>query len=100
MSDSTGKDISHGLRRFQLRVGGNMGAGVQCEACRAEAQHTDDGFRKPCLRQRHNCDFPRQDIDSYPRKEHQSFAAELNFRFCKDIFPVLCYADSAKRKVK
>ena len=33
----------------------------------------------------------------YPRKK---LAAKLNFHFCKDIFSVLCYADSVKQKVK
>ena len=33
VSDSTGEDIPHGLRRFQLRVGGDVGVGVQREAC-------------------------------------------------------------------
>ncbi len=44
MSDSTGEDIPHGLRRFQLRVGGDVGVGVQREACGVVTQHTADGF--------------------------------------------------------
>ena len=31
-SDSAGEDIAHSLGRFQLRVGGNVGVGVQRKA--------------------------------------------------------------------
>ena len=44
VSDSAGENVPHGLGRFQLRVGGNVGIGVQGEACRVMAQHTADGF--------------------------------------------------------
>ncbi len=44
MSDSTGEDIPHDLRRFQLRVGGDVGVGVQREACGVVTQHTADGL--------------------------------------------------------
>ncbi len=43
-SDGTGEDISHCLRCLELRVGGHMGVGVQCEARRVVTQHTADRF--------------------------------------------------------
>ena len=38
-SDSTGEDIAHRLRRFELGIGGHMGVGVQCEACGVMTKH-------------------------------------------------------------
>ena len=35
----TGEDVPHRLRRLELRVGGDMGVGVQCEARRVVAEH-------------------------------------------------------------
>ena len=42
-SDNAREDIAHGLGGFQLRVGGNVGVGVQREACGVVAQH--GGYR-------------------------------------------------------
>ena len=39
VSDSTGEDIAHGLGRFQLRVGGDVGIGIQREPRRVVAEH-------------------------------------------------------------
>lgn len=36
--------IGHGVRRLALGLGGDMGVGVQGEACGVVAQHSADGF--------------------------------------------------------
>ena len=43
-SDGTGEDIAHHLGGFELGVGGDVGVGVQREACGVVTQHTADGF--------------------------------------------------------
>ena len=43
-SDSTGEDIPHRLRRLELCVGGDVGVGVQREACGVMTQHRGHGF--------------------------------------------------------
>ena len=39
-----GEDIAHRIRRLALGLGGDVGIGVQGEACRVMAKHTADGL--------------------------------------------------------
>ena len=55
-SDSTGEDIPHGLRRLELCVGGDMGVGVQREACGVVTQHRGHGFYIHAVLERHGCE--------------------------------------------
>ena len=52
-SDGTGEDIAHCLRRFHLRVGGDVGVSVQREPRRVVAQHTADGLDVHAVLQGH-----------------------------------------------
>ena len=48
-----GEDISHGLRRFELGVGGDVGVGVQRETRRVVAQHRGHRFYVHAVLERH-----------------------------------------------
>ena len=52
-SDGTGEDIAHCLRRFHLRVGGNVGVGVQREACGVVTEHGGHRFYVHAVLERH-----------------------------------------------
>ena len=52
-SDGTGEDISHGLRRFELGVGGDVGVGVQRKARGVVTEHTADGLDVHAVLQGH-----------------------------------------------
>lgn len=44
------------MRRFQLGIGGNVGVGVQCEACGVMAEHTADSFYIHAILECHELD--------------------------------------------
>ena len=44
------------MRRLELRVGGNVGVGVQREARRVVTEHTADGFYVHAILERHGCE--------------------------------------------
>ena len=44
------------MRRFELRVGGDVGVGVQCEARGVVAEHTADGLDVHAVLQGHGCE--------------------------------------------
>ena len=48
-----GEDAPHGLRRLELCVGGDMGVGVQREACGVMTEHRGHGFYIHAVLQRH-----------------------------------------------
>ena len=51
-----GEDAPHGLRRLELRVGGNVGVGVQREARGVMTEHRGHGFYIHAVLQRHRCE--------------------------------------------
>ena len=48
--------MAHRLRRFELRVSGDVGVGVQREPRRVVAQHTADGLDVHAVLQCHGCE--------------------------------------------
>ena len=44
------------MRRLELRVGGDVGVGVQCEARGVVAEHTADGLDVHAVLQGHGCE--------------------------------------------
>ena len=61
-----GEDALHGLRCFELGVGGNVGVGVQCEARGVVAEHTADRFHVHAVLQRHGSEGMAEVMKAYP----------------------------------
>ncbi len=51
-----GEDAPHRLRRLELRVGGDVGIGVQREARGVMTEHRGHGFYIHAVLQRHRCE--------------------------------------------
>ena len=52
------------MRRFELGVGGDVGVGVQCEACRVVTQHTADGLDVHAVLQGHRREGVSEVVES------------------------------------
>ena len=67
-SDSTGEDIPHRLRRLELCVGGDVGVGVQREACGVMTQHRGHGFYIHAVLQRQRGEGVTQVMETHLRQ--------------------------------
>ena len=53
------------MRRLELRVGGDVGVGVQCEARRVVAKHTADSLDVHAVLQGHGCEGVTEVMKAY-----------------------------------
>ena len=56
------------MRRLELRVGGNVGVGVQREACGVVSEHTANRFDIHAVLERHRREGVTQVMEAYPRQ--------------------------------
>ena len=89
-SDSTGEDIAHRLRRFELGIGGHMGVGVQCEARRVVAEHGGHRFYIHAVLER----------AAAGRRAGRGFRPPVPLHSPADIPADLCYPQQAQHAVQ
>ena len=63
------------MHRLELRVGGDVGVGVQREACGVVTQHTADGLDVHAVLQRHRCEGVPQQMG--PQAGNSGFLFQL-----------------------
>ena len=56
------------MRRFELRIGGDVGVSVQREARRVVAKHTADGLDVHAVLERHGCEGVTEIVESDARQ--------------------------------
>ena len=89
-SDGTGEDIPYCLGSFELGVGGHMGVGVQCEACRVVTQHRGHRFHVYAVLQR----------AAAGRRAGRGFRPPVPLHSPADVPADLCYPQQAQHAVQ